>query len=50
MVMKPGESTTIDYSFLMHPGMGGPHHFKVTIHTDSPQDPAVTLDVRAVAG
>jgi hypothetical protein len=50
MVMKPGESTTIDYPFLMHPGMGGPHHFKVTIHTDSPQKPAITLDVRAVAG
>ena len=50
MDLKPGESTPIDYPFEMHPGMGGPHHFKLTIHTDSPQDPEVTLDVRAIAG
>ena len=50
MDLKPGQSTTIDYPFMMHPGMGGPHHFKVTILTDDPRTPRVTLDVRAIAG
>lgn len=50
MDLKAGQSTTIDYSFKMHPGMGGPHHFKVPIYTDSPQVSSVPFDVRAIAG
>jgi hypothetical protein len=50
MDLRPGESTSVDYPFVMHPGMGGPHHFKLTIHTDNPGTPTVTLDLRAVAG
>jgi hypothetical protein len=30
--------------------MGGPHHFVVTIPTDNPQTPTITLDVTAIAG
>jgi hypothetical protein len=50
MDLAPGQSTTVDYPFEMHPGMGGPHHFAVTIPTDSPQAPTITLDVIAIAG
>jgi hypothetical protein len=50
MDLGPGESTTADYPFEMHPGMGGPHHFVITIPTDSPRSPIVTLDVIAMAG
>jgi len=50
MDLKPGESTTVTYPFIMHPGMGGPHRMKVTIHTTSPQAPTITLEVRAIAG
>ncbi len=34
----------------MHPGMGGPHRIQVTLTTDSPETPTVTLLVTAVAG
>lgn len=34
----------------MHPGMGGPHRIQVTLKTDSPETPTVTLTLTAVAG
>lgn len=34
----------------MHAGMGGPHRFEITLMTDSPETPTVTLTVLAVSG
>ena len=43
MVLKPGESTTIESSvFMMHEGMAGPHNFAVHLITnDSAQSDLV---------
>jgi hypothetical protein len=38
------------YPFIMHPGMGGPHRVQITLATDSPATPNVTLLLAAVAG
>jgi hypothetical protein len=31
----------------MHPGMGGKHHFQITVKTNDPEHPQVVFDVRA---
>lgn len=49
-VLKPGEKATVRYPFIMHPGMGGPHKFEITLRTDSPETPTVTLMLLAIAG
>ena len=41
---------TVRYPFMMHAGMGGPHRFEITLATDSPETPRVTVTVVAVAG
>lgn len=38
------------YPFIMHAGMGGPHHFEIVLRTDSPETPTVTLTLLALAG
>jgi len=39
MVLKPGESTTIQSSvFMMHAGMEGPHDFRVHLVTNDPAE------------
>jgi hypothetical protein len=48
--LKPNETTTVRYPFIMHPGMGGRHHFEITLRTDNPAQPTVTLTVLAMAG
>jgi len=40
----------VRYPFVMHPGMGGPHRIQISMPTDSPETPIVTLTVLAVAG
>jgi hypothetical protein len=40
----------VRYPFVMHPGMGGPHRIQVTLKTDSPATPTVTLLLTAAAG
>ncbi len=46
MVLKPGESTTIESSpFMMHPGMDGPHDYAVHLKTNDPQDRDLVVDV-----
>lgn len=35
---------------IMHEGMGGAHHFEVTVETDSPTVPVIKLHYRAVFG
>jgi hypothetical protein len=40
MVLKPGESTTIQSSvFMMHEGMEGPHDFRIHLITNDPAQP-----------
>jgi hypothetical protein len=35
---------------MMHAGMGGPHRFEITLTTDSPETPTLTLTVVALSG
>jgi hypothetical protein len=48
--VKPGETLTVRYPYLMHEGMGGPHRFEITLKTTSPETPIITLTVLAVSG
>jgi hypothetical protein len=46
MVLKPGESTTIESSvFMMHKGMDGPHDYAVHLKTDDPQNSDLVVHV-----
>lgn len=45
MALKPGEQTTLAMSFTMHPGMEGPHDFRVHIPNNDPQQANKTLQV-----
>lgn len=46
MVLKPGESATIESSiFMMHAGMGGKHNFAVHLITNDPTQPDVVVNV-----
>ena len=46
MVLKPGESTTIQSSvFMMHAGMEGRHNFAVHLVTNDPAQPDKVVSV-----
>ena len=46
MVLKPGESMTIESSvFMMHPGMDGPHDYAVHLKANDPQNPDLIVHV-----
>jgi hypothetical protein len=46
MVLKPGQSTTLESSiFMMHEGMDGPHDFRVHIKSNDPNNPDKTVTV-----
>jgi hypothetical protein len=46
MVLKPGESTTVESSvFMMHAGMDGPHDFAVHLKTNDPNTPDLVVHV-----
>jgi hypothetical protein len=46
MVLKPGESTTIESTaFMMHEGMDGPHNFGVHLITNDPENPDLVVNV-----
>ena len=45
MALKPGDSTTISMSFMMHEGMDGMHNFRVHLPTNDPNQPDKTLTV-----
>jgi hypothetical protein len=36
MTLKPGQSTTVAMSFMMHEGMDGPHDFRLHLVTNDP--------------
>ena len=43
--LSPGEITTIRTRFTMHPGMDGPHDFRVHIRTTDPDQPEKELTI-----
>ena len=46
MVLKPGESTTIESTvFMMHPGMDGKHDYGVHLKTNDPNQPDFIVHV-----
>ena len=46
MVLKPGESTTVESTvFMMHEGMDGPLNFAVHLVTNDPQNPDLIVNV-----
>jgi len=46
MVLKPGESTTVESSiFMMHEGMDGRHDYGVHLKTNDPQNPDLIVHV-----
>lgn len=45
MVIKPGESTTLNMEFNMHGDMGGKHDFRVQVLSNDPQTPVRELTV-----
>ena len=48
--IEPGKTLVLRYSYIMHPGMGGPHRFEITLATDSPETPTIKLMLTAVSG
>ena len=51
MVLKPGESTTIESSvFMMHEGMDGPHDYGVHLKTNDPTNPDFIVHVISTWG
>jgi len=46
MVIKPGESTTIESSvFMMHEGMDGPHDYAVHLKTNDSKNADLVVHV-----
>ncbi len=43
--LKPGEQTAMSVSFMMYQGMGGPHDFRVHLHTNDPSRPDRTVQI-----
>jgi hypothetical protein len=39
MVLKPGQTTTVSMSFMMHEGMEGFHDFRLHLKTNDPVQP-----------
>jgi uncharacterized protein DUF1573 len=37
--LNPGEEATVSLNFSMHPGMDGPHEFRVHVRTTDPDNP-----------
>lgn len=45
MALKPGESTDLTLSFMMHQGMDGKHDFRVHVLSTDPTQKDVELTV-----
>jgi hypothetical protein len=43
--LKPGQQTKLSMQFTMHPGMEGPHDFRVDLRTNDPSQPSKELVV-----
>lgn len=46
-VVKPGQATNFIFPYAMHPGMGGKHHFVVTMKTNDPERPTLEFHIYA---
>lgn len=46
-VVKPGQSTNVIFPYSMHPGMGGKHHFIVSMKTNDPERPKLEFHIYA---
>lgn len=44
-VIRPGKSTSFTFPYVMHPGMGGKHHFEVHVKTNDPVRPTLVFHV-----
>jgi len=49
MVVRPGGVASFDFPFIMHPGMGGKHHFTVHVQTNDPENKELVFHVYANA-
>jgi len=47
LTIKPGYQATVTYRSMMHGNMGGPHEFRLHLHTNDPEEPEKVLTVRA---
>ena len=45
MVLKPGETTSLEMEFMMHGDMGGLHDFRVHLSSNDPAQPERVLTV-----
>lgn len=45
--LRPGQETEIWTQFTMHPGMGGPHLFRIPLRTNDPVEPERSLTIRS---
>ncbi|HEU5422510.1 MAG TPA: hypothetical protein VFU72_03135 [Nitrolancea sp.] len=43
MTLQPGQETTLSVQYSMHQGMGGPHRFGITVPSNDPVQPKLTL-------
>lgn len=48
--LAPGKKTTLEFPYLMHVGMEGPHLFEVVIKSNDTVEPEKKLTVKAVTG
>lgn len=46
-VIKPGQSTSFTFPYIMAPGMGGKHKFEVRMNTNDPANPTLVFTILA---
>ena len=47
--LQPGQFTSLSISMMMHPGMDGPHRFRISLPVDSPTASAEVLSMMVTA-
>ena len=47
--LQPGQSTSLSISMIMHPGMDGPHRFRLSLPVESPSAKAEVLSMTVSA-
>lgn len=41
--LRPGEITTVSMTYMMHPGMDGPHDLRIHLRSTDPNNPEIEL-------
>ncbi|MBZ0296735.1 MAG: DUF1573 domain-containing protein [Anaerolineae bacterium] len=41
--LRPGEITTVSMTYMMHPGMDGPHDLRIHLRSTDPSNPEIEL-------